>query len=46
MSAVDAYWLGLIDEVVGTDLPCLRLIVEYAPDAPDEPKSPTTSGRT
>lgn len=32
MSAEEAYWLGLIDEVIGrTDLPCLRLFVEYSP---------------
>lgn len=33
MSADEAYWLGLIDEVIGrTDLPCPRMIVEYQPE--------------
>lgn len=32
MSAEEAYWLGLIDEVIGrTDLPCPRIFVEYPP---------------
>ncbi|MDR5730335.1 MAG: ATP-dependent Clp protease proteolytic subunit [Terriglobia bacterium] len=32
MSAEEAYWLGLIDEVIGrTDLPSLRFFVEYPP---------------
>lgn len=29
LTATDAYWLGLIDEVWGTDLPCLRRVAEY-----------------
>jgi hypothetical protein len=33
MSAEEAYWLGLIDEIIGrTDLPSLRLFLEYAPE--------------
>ena len=37
MSAEEAYWLGLIDEVIGrTDLPCPRLFVEYPPTAAGE----------
>ena len=28
LTAVDAYWLGLVDEVVGARLPSLRLIAE------------------
>jgi ATP-dependent protease ClpP protease subunit len=26
--ALDAYWLGLVDEVVGENLPCLRLLLD------------------
>jgi ATP-dependent protease ClpP protease subunit len=41
MSAEEAYWLGLIDEVVGrTDLPSLRLFVEYPPGSPDDMPQP------
>jgi hypothetical protein len=38
LTAEDAYWLGLIDEVVGRDdLLCLRYFEEFRPDpAPDE----------
>ncbi|NOT26038.1 MAG: hypothetical protein HOP16_08035 [Acidobacteria bacterium] len=36
LSAVDAYWLGLVDEVVGENLLSARLFQEYTPDpAPD-----------
>ena len=28
LSAKDAYWLGLVDEVLGSDLPCIRLLYE------------------
>lgn len=36
MTAESAYWLGLIDEVIGrTDLPCLRIFVEYPPENGD-----------
>ena len=35
LTARDAVWLGLIDEVLGADeLPCRRLIEEYQQDAP------------
>jgi hypothetical protein len=35
LTAVDAYWLGLIDEVLGNgELAALRLIAEYTPDEP------------
>lgn len=41
MIAEEAYWLGLIDEVIGrSDLPCPRVFIEYPPtengDAPGE----------
>jgi ATP-dependent protease ClpP protease subunit len=40
MGAEEAYWLGLIDEVIGrTDLPCPRLFVEYPPPAASAPKA-------
>lgn len=33
LSARDAYWLGLVDEVLGDpDLPSVRLLVEFQPD--------------
>lgn len=33
MTAESAYWLGLIDEVIGrTDLPCPRIFIEYPPE--------------
>jgi hypothetical protein len=33
LTALDAYWLGLIDEVIGEEgLPSLRLVNEYSPD--------------
>ncbi len=35
MTATEAYWLGLIDEVIGLDLPSPRILVENAPDIPD-----------
>jgi len=31
--ALDAYWLGLVDEVVGQNLPCLRLMIEAGKNA-------------
>ena len=38
LTATDAYWLGLIDEVMGNrDLPSLRHIAEYQPDPPPPP---------
>lgn len=36
MTATEAYWLGLIDEVIGLDLPSPRILVENAPDIPNE----------
>ena len=38
-SATDAYWLGLIDEVLGTDLPTIRLVLEYQPEPSKQPRS-------
>lgn len=33
LSAHDAYWLGLIDEIIGDDsLPCTRMFVEFDPE--------------
>jgi ATP-dependent protease ClpP protease subunit len=31
LTSLDAFWLGLIDEVIGSDLPTLRKMVEGAP---------------
>jgi ATP-dependent protease ClpP protease subunit len=36
MTATEAYWLGLIDEVIGLDLRSPRILVENAPDIPNE----------
>lgn len=38
LTPVDAYWLGAIDEVYGTRLPCLRVIAEA--DKPEQPNLP------
>lgn len=48
LTAVDAYWLGLIDEVVGVNLLSYRNFDEYQPDPPkptkDEKKEQQTEG--
>lgn len=36
LTAIDAVWLGMIDEVLGVDLPSRRLTKEYEPDVEDE----------
>ena len=36
LTAYDAYWLGLVDEVVGENLVTLRYFVEFKPDALSE----------
>lgn len=33
LKPVDAYWLGLVDEVIGSDLPCLREMMMQAEKA-------------
>jgi ATP-dependent protease ClpP protease subunit len=33
LSAEDAYWLGEVDEIYGSDLPCIRIIEEQAEQA-------------
>ena len=46
-TATDAFWLGLIDEVIGERLPSLRHLVEHKPDEPapasNEPLAPPPS---
>jgi hypothetical protein len=38
LTAKDAFWLGLIDEVIGEkDLTCYRLVAEYKEDPPPPP---------
>lgn len=38
LTATDAFWLGLIDEVVGNNtLPYIRFLMELKPDPPPEP---------
>jgi len=52
LRATDAYWLGLIDEISGGDLPSLRLLMEYSADqepadvAPSEPISAAAARET
>jgi Clp protease len=36
LTAYDAYWLGLVDEVVGANLISLRTFQEYKPDPPTQ----------
>jgi ATP-dependent protease ClpP protease subunit len=43
LTATDAFWLGLIDEVIGADLPTLRKVVENPPL--DNAKSRGVSGK-
>jgi ATP-dependent protease ClpP protease subunit len=39
LTPTDAYWLGLVDEVLGSDLQCLRAIAEdIASEIPEEEK--------
>jgi hypothetical protein len=41
LTATDAFWLGLIDEVLGAkDLPSIRGFGEYVPDPPPQPEPP------
>lgn len=39
LSATDAYWLGLVDEVVGEELWNLRLLYEFEEDKEDNAES-------
>jgi enoyl-CoA hydratase/carnithine racemase len=36
LTAKDAYWLGLIDEVIGEDLYTIRDLMEYEDDPAEE----------
>jgi hypothetical protein len=37
LTATDAYWLGLVDEVLGEiNLPSMRMVSEFTPDAPQK----------
>jgi ATP-dependent protease ClpP protease subunit len=42
MTATEAYWLGLIDEVIGLGLSSPRILVENAPDIPNETQGAPT----
>jgi hypothetical protein len=43
LTARDAYWLGIVDEVIGvSDLPTQRLIFEIQPGAPAPAPDKTT----
>jgi len=39
LTATDAYWLGIVDEVLGTRFPCVRELVENAPENSPQPGS-------
>jgi hypothetical protein len=41
MMAIDAFWLGLIDEVIGEDLPTERKLFERNPNLPNQSASST-----
>jgi hypothetical protein len=43
LAALDAFWLGLIDEVVGENLDTPRLLVEFQQDAPEIPQIPQSA---
>ena len=46
LTAKDAYWLGLIDEVLGeSDMSALRLIMEYKEDPKPTNQQPTTASK-
>ena len=36
LTAVEAYWLGVVDEVIGSDLPCMRQIMENQDEIPPQ----------
>jgi hypothetical protein len=40
LTAIDAYWLGLVDEVVGENLWTIRIMEEFTPD-PEDGERPT-----
>lgn len=42
INPIDAYWLGLVDEVIGSDLPCLRQLVAGAPQQQKPKQNPAT----
>jgi ATP-dependent protease ClpP protease subunit len=43
ITPTDAYWLGAVDEVYDSGLPCLREVVESEPAQPNLPDSPKVS---
>lgn len=45
LSAEEAYWLGLVDEVLGANLPCLRIAAE-AEEVAAKPSPPTQAPET
>lgn len=47
LTAKDAYWLGLIDEVLGdSDMSALRLLIEYKDDPPPPSEQKGDTGNT
>jgi hypothetical protein len=42
LTASDAYWLGIVDEVIGEPLPTTRWFAEYRQDAKPEDKASLT----
>jgi hypothetical protein len=45
LTATDAYWLGLADEVIGENLMSLRMFEEFKPDPVDN-ATPAESGNS
>ena len=39
LTPTDAFWLGLVDEVAGVDLPTLRKIAEHSPTSTPDPST-------
>ena len=45
LTASDAYWLGLIDEVIGVDMRSLRVLVENPPPEPESEEATISETR-
>lgn len=45
LTARDAFWLGLIDEIIGVELRYRRLLIEYQPDEPAEQSQNETDAK-
>jgi hypothetical protein len=43
LTARDAYWLGIVDEIVGEDLPNERWFTEFKDDAKNDSQVPSSA---